>query len=306
MAQDYTEFPSTEPILASHTKIIDNFKASRSLNSGTSFPTTDLYNGTPCWRTDLDELYIYDGTSAWTKFDASALANTPAGNIAATNVQAAINELDTEKEPKDVTILKDADIGVNVQAYDSNLESGANNYIHPSYTTTNINTAGAHAFVGHLTPLEMVRLGLITEDQLLSYNLFGFVREPLDRWISGFFFARSLMEWQGDPLEHMIRRIRAGGNAMNLGVFFNRPQRGWFMYEGEIIGTAYDYKKLNSTVGDIIEFYGESKPEEYPRIKSGYRPDWYKVPSSEFLPADCQDALINYLGEDIDFYSTVA
>jgi len=102
MAQDYTEFPSTEPILASHTKIIDNFKASRSLNSGTSFPTTDLYNGTPCWRTDLDELYIYDGISAWTKFDASALANTPnipTGNIAATNVQAAINELDAEKEP---------------------------------------------------------------------------------------------------------------------------------------------------------------------------------------------------------------
>jgi|GEM_PF-1269392 len=105
MAQDYTEFPSTEPILASHTKIIDNFKASRSLNSGTSFPTTDLYNGTPCWRTDLDELYIYDGTSAWNNLDASALANTPAGNIAATNVQAAINELDAEKSNRVSTAL---------------------------------------------------------------------------------------------------------------------------------------------------------------------------------------------------------
>lgn len=44
--------------------------------------------------------------------------NTASGNIVATNVQAAINELDTEKEPSDATIVKDADIGVTVQAYD--------------------------------------------------------------------------------------------------------------------------------------------------------------------------------------------
>lgn len=35
---------------------------------------------------------------------ASAITNTPAGNIAATNVQAAINELDTEKQPLDATL----------------------------------------------------------------------------------------------------------------------------------------------------------------------------------------------------------
>lgn len=35
---------------------------------------------------------------------------TPAGNIAATDVQAALEELDTEKEPADATILKEADV----------------------------------------------------------------------------------------------------------------------------------------------------------------------------------------------------
>lgn len=35
---------------------------------------------------------------------ASAITNTPAGDIAATDVQAAINELDTEKQPKDATL----------------------------------------------------------------------------------------------------------------------------------------------------------------------------------------------------------
>lgn len=61
---------------------------------------------------------------------ASTVANTPAGNIAATNVQAALNELDTEKLPANATALNGTtipasktlvvttDIGVSVQPYD--------------------------------------------------------------------------------------------------------------------------------------------------------------------------------------------
>lgn len=33
------------------------------LRSGTSFPVTEIGNGTPFYRTDLDTLYIYDGTT---------------------------------------------------------------------------------------------------------------------------------------------------------------------------------------------------------------------------------------------------
>ena len=51
---------------------------------------------------------------------ATNIANTPSGNIVATNVQAAINELDSEKEPADATILKSASIGVTLQGYDPN------------------------------------------------------------------------------------------------------------------------------------------------------------------------------------------
>ena len=50
---------------------------------------------------------------------ASNIASSAVGAIVATDVQAALQELDTEKEPADSTILKDADIGVNVQAYDA-------------------------------------------------------------------------------------------------------------------------------------------------------------------------------------------
>src|SRR3990167_9348651 len=56
---------------------------------------------------------------------ASAIAATPSGNLAGTTVEAQLVELDTEKEPADATILKDADIGVAVQAYDADLTTWA-------------------------------------------------------------------------------------------------------------------------------------------------------------------------------------
>ena len=52
---------------------------------------------------------------------ASAIAATPSGNLAGTTVEAQLVELDTEKEPADATILKDADISAAGQAYDPHL-----------------------------------------------------------------------------------------------------------------------------------------------------------------------------------------
>jgi len=53
-----------------------------------------------------------DGTIAtWQIPDATEVSNTPAGAIAATTVQAAINELDTEKQPIDATLTSIAALG---------------------------------------------------------------------------------------------------------------------------------------------------------------------------------------------------
>lgn len=55
------------------------------------------------------KLYLYNGAT-WNLFAADQIANTPAGGITATDVQAAIDELDTDKEAADATIIKVADI----------------------------------------------------------------------------------------------------------------------------------------------------------------------------------------------------
>jgi len=54
-------------------------------------------------ETDTGKKKIGNGTDEWTQLGydiptASAITNTPAGNIAAVTVQAALNELDTEKQ----------------------------------------------------------------------------------------------------------------------------------------------------------------------------------------------------------------
>lgn len=60
-------------------------------------PTTDFQKGTTItkeWLNEADD-HIFDQTSS--KHSADHITNTPAGNLVATNVQAALNELDTEK-----------------------------------------------------------------------------------------------------------------------------------------------------------------------------------------------------------------
>jgi len=70
------------------------------------------------WLNEINDHVWHDTAVAGTTVhDSDKIKNIPSGNISATNIQDAINELDTEKEPADATILKSASIGVTVQSY---------------------------------------------------------------------------------------------------------------------------------------------------------------------------------------------
>ena len=58
-------------------------------------------NGAPAWvapTADSQKLKQVSGALAWATDTASEIVNVPAGNISATNVQSALDELDTEKQ----------------------------------------------------------------------------------------------------------------------------------------------------------------------------------------------------------------
>ncbi len=50
--QNYTEIPSSTTLSDSLSQILNNDKTALSLSSGTSFPTVNLQQGMPCFRTD--------------------------------------------------------------------------------------------------------------------------------------------------------------------------------------------------------------------------------------------------------------
>tara|TARA_R100001163_G_scaffold4563_2_gene5939 strand:- start:500 stop:2554 length:2055 start_codon:yes stop_codon:yes gene_type:complete len=133
----------------------ERYRPARATDYTTDNDTGDLY-----FNTTDNELRVFNGSAfiAGVASNATDVVNTPAGNIAATNVQAAINELDTEKLANNVSatdrvlgrstagagvveeiactaagrnLLDDADaaaqrttlglvIGTNVQAFDAN------------------------------------------------------------------------------------------------------------------------------------------------------------------------------------------
>jgi hypothetical protein len=56
--QNYTEIPSSSTLSDSLSQILNNDKTALSLSSGTSFPTVNLQQGMPCFRTDEQKLYL--------------------------------------------------------------------------------------------------------------------------------------------------------------------------------------------------------------------------------------------------------
>lgn len=100
-----------------------------------------------------------DGTAD--KHGASAIVNTPAGSIAATDVQAAINELDTEKQPIDATLTALA--GVTTAADKLIYATGAD-----TFATTDLTSAGRALLDDADASAQRTTLGLGTAATLAS------------------------------------------------------------------------------------------------------------------------------------------
>ena len=123
---------------------LDNFD-DRYLGSKSTDPTLDndgnaLLVGALYWNTSIPALRVWNGTAPWITFPsvtAGGISNTPAGTISATTVQAALNELETEKAKSgantDITSL-DATLGATTP------KTGA--FTALSYTTTLTGGAG--------------------------------------------------------------------------------------------------------------------------------------------------------------------
>lgn len=61
--QNFTDIPSSTLLRDSLTSLLDNNKTTMSNSSGSTFPTANVQVGQPCFRTDLNQLYVcHDAT----------------------------------------------------------------------------------------------------------------------------------------------------------------------------------------------------------------------------------------------------
>ena len=152
---------------------------------------------------------------------------------------------------------------------------------------------------GHLTPTEIVRLGLLSEEQLMRYRIFGIIRDPVDRYLSGWFFARHLENKASDK-KALIKHI----NEEKLPhTFLGKSQLDFFSYEGQPLPntTAWRTKSLNDELSDFVLSNGGAIKTLHSH-KSQYRPEWSKSNYSDWLASEHINAMKDLMSDDVDFY----
>lgn len=163
---------------------------------------------------------------------------------------------------------------------------------------------GRFPLLGHSTPTEMVRLKFLSESDLKKFTTYGIVREPIDRFLSAWFFYCSLVQ-KPKTKEFLEETLRNKAEFPNT--FLGKTQRNFFEYEGELLKNIHviDFKNLNEELTKIIESYG-GKVAEYKRLKSHHRPDWAKRTHHEWLSNDLIAKLQDLMKEDVEFYNKYA
>lgn len=153
----------------------------------------------------------------------------------------------------------------------------------------------------NLTLQEIINCGIISIEELQSYQVYGFIRDPIERYISAFFFERYSMGLPATK-QDLIGAVYALDHSYGPISFINRPYSLFFECQGKRYGQPLDYRDYKYHMKRIIESYGGTFPESMPNLKGDIRPEWSRQPYKNWIPKDCLDTLGTILGEDIKYY----
>lgn len=150
----------------------------------------------------------------------------------------------------------------------------------------------------HMTPAEAVENGLITLKQLRSYTCCAFVRDPLDRFISGLLF---LMGRHATPELGMEMLEEGQGTGLGL---MSRPQRDYFFVDGERVGTPLDFRNFDRGVRHLVDMLGGYQFPYIPNLNRTPR----RIPKNEkegFFSAEQWDRIRAKFDEDVRFWGAL-
>ena len=161
----------------------------------------------------------------------------------------------------------------------------------------------------HLTPSHLVKGGLINENELSDYNLFGFVRDPIKRWLSHSFLSASITRDLRPGFEHEFIidfiRVKLSNHPYPPMIMPFMPD--YFYHEGQLVATPYTNDRMVEIHNTVVSNIGGLPINELPIV----RPLGVTIPENcladivEWLPSDCIQKLQDHLQPDIEFYNKV-
>lgn len=153
----------------------------------------------------------------------------------------------------------------------------------------------------HSTPTELIRWNLIDKNILESYSIYGFIREPIQRALSAFFFEKFFHKVETSPKDvgYWIDSLFDSGPT----VFMGKKYKNYFQLEGNKIADPLDYANYYKELQKIVEKHKGKMPETMPTFKSGCRPVWSREHIKTWLDNKHISRLEQVLSEDIEFYN---
>lgn len=172
----------------------------------------------------------------------------------------------------------------------------------------------------HMTPSNLIEKGFLTLEELKEHTTFGFVRDPLERWVSSIFLARHVgfMDQSEDALTQICKFVRERENLrpFYLGSRFKfaeqRPpafnyKKYFFCGDTQVID-AYRFEDVEAVTSRLIkEKTGKDSESAFPHIQinSNGTPTEFKEPVGSWLPSDCYEKVKAFFAEETAFYESV-
>lgn len=172
----------------------------------------------------------------------------------------------------------------------------------------------------HMAPDDLIEQGLLTPEELGEYTTFGFVREPLERWVSSIFLARhvGVMDKTEDALTQITRLVREGNSPRPFGKHprFKFGQQSYrpfsykkYFFQGDTqVIDAYRFEDVEAVTNRLVsEKLGKDSSVTFPHIQVNPRgtPAKFKEPVESWLPSDCYEKIKAFFAEETAFYESV-
>ena len=171
----------------------------------------------------------------------------------------------------------------------------------------------------HMRPSGLVSEGILSADEIAEYTAFGFVRDPMERWVSSIFLARhtGVLDKSEDPLTQICNLVRSGGSPrpfMAKRKPFSQASYAPFSYENfffigdKQVVDAYRWEDVESVTNSILgSKLGTPVSGKFPHIQLNRDgvPEAFREPAQNWLPQDCFETMSAYFSDEVAFFNQV-